>query len=152
MNTRLEKLTAKVAAVNRANEYAAKLSSILHESFAPLVGQQILKVNGSLLAKYADLLPKQNTHDLLVYRLSSPYSLAWVVKTCESMAESCVYHQTTVYVGNLDGKVLSNLVEFEDRRSDYTVDEILEKVSAHDAAKRLVDNLRGELYPFDTND
>lgn len=151
MNTRLEKLTAKVVAINRANAYAEKLHTILHERFAPLVGEQILKADGTLLKKYSDLVPKlegEDKDDIWIYRLSSAYSLAWVVKTCESMTGSCIYHETVAYIGNLDGKRLSNLLDFEERRSDFTVDEILEKRAAYESANRLADELKGKLYPF----
>ena len=150
MNYQLEKLTAKVAAVNRANEHAAKLHTILHARFAPLVGEKILKADGSLLAKYIDLVPKDDD-DIRVFRMSSTYSLAWTVKTCEHMSDSCLYHQTAVYVGNLDGNRLSNLLDFEERRSDFTVDEILEKRAAYESAKRLVDEIKGGLFPFGEN-
>jgi len=151
MNTRVEKLTAKVAAVNRANEYAAQLYTVLAERFAPLVGQKILKVDGSLLGKYAGLVPElPSKRDIHVYRHSSDYSLAWTVKTCEFMPpHSCMYHEVTVYVGDLRGQTLEKMtIHPFSGRTDYSVEEITGKRAAYESAKRVADELRGDLYPF----
>ena len=50
-------LDAKVKAVNKANAYATKLYPMLASVFKPLVGQKVLKADGSILAKYAKLMP-----------------------------------------------------------------------------------------------
>lgn len=151
MNTRVEKLTAKVAAVNRANEYAARLYAVLAERFAPLVGQKILKVDGGLLGKYAGLVPELPSEPSIhVYRHSSDYSLAWTVKTCEFMPpHSCMYHEVTVYVGDLRGQTLEKMTLHPfSGRTDYSVEEIMGKRAAYESAKRVADELRGDLYPF----
>jgi hypothetical protein len=155
MNTRVEKLTAKVAAVNRANEYAARLYAALVEKFAPLVGQKILKVDGTLLAKYEGLVPVLPcSPDLHVYRHSSDYSLAWTVKTCEFMPpHSCMYHEVTVYVGDLRGATLEKMtVHPFTGRTDFSVEEITGKRLAYESAKKVADELRNDLYPFGEED
>jgi hypothetical protein len=153
MNTRVEKLTAKVAAVNRANEYAARLYAALSANFAPLVGQKILKVDGTLLAKHERLVLPCSP-DLHVYRHSSDYSLAWTVKTCEYMPpHSCMYHEVTVYVGDLRGATLEKMtVHPFTGRTDYSVEEITGKRLAAESAKRIADELRSDLYPFGEED
>lgn len=151
MNTRVEILTAKVAAVNRANEYATRLYAALVEQFAPLVGQKILKADGTLLAKYAGLVPNLPcTPDLHVYRHSSDYSLAWTVKTCEFMPPNgCMYHEVTVYVGDLRGQTLEKMaIHPFAGRTDFSVEEITGKRAAYESAKRVADELRNDLYPF----
>lgn len=155
MNTRVEKLTAKVAAVNRANEYAARLYAALADNFAPLVGQKIIKADGTLLAKYEKLLPVLAcSPDLHVYRHSSDYSLAWTVKTCEFMPpHSCMYHEVTVYVGDLRGATLEKMtVHPFTGRTDYSVEEITGKRLAAESAKKVADELRSDLYPFGEED
>lgn len=64
MNTREEKLKARVAAVNRANAYAAVLYAAMIEKFTPLMGQKILKVDGSLLAKHEIVFPPFPRQDI----------------------------------------------------------------------------------------
>jgi hypothetical protein len=154
MNTRLESLTAKVAAVNRANEYATRLYAALVEQFTPLVGQKILKADGTLLAKYAGLVPNLPcTPDLHVYRQTNDYSLAWTVKTCESTDHSCMYHEVTIYVGYLKGATLENMIPTPfTGRTDFSAEEIIGKRAAYESAKRVADELRNDLYPFGEHD
>ena len=60
---------AKVKAVNRANKEAIKLYEQLAPIFAPLVGQQVMKGTGGLLAKFQKLLPElPNTSSLSIHR------------------------------------------------------------------------------------
>lgn len=151
MNTRAEKLACKVAAINRANAYGKEIYKTLTAIFEPLVGEKILKADGSLLAKYAALVPKfEYSHALHVYRHTSDYSLAWVVKTCEPLPpHSCMYHESVVYIGDLRGHTLEKLcIHPFDSRSDYTVEEITQKRVDFENAKKALDNARSALYPF----
>lgn len=148
---------AKVNAVNRANKYANYIYPLLREVFAPLVGQQVVKVNGDLLAKFEKLVslhtPK-NSGGLQVYRHRSDYSLAWVVKTCEMIqgTHSCVYHEVVVYIGNLRGQILTELCTPFQGRTDYTVSEVEENRKAYEAAKKAANEAQSKLWPFDEYD
>lgn len=149
MNT--EKLLLRVTAINKANRYAREVYKSLVELFGSLVGEKIMKSDGSLLKKYQDQLPTfSNTHDLMVYRLDSDYSAIWVVKSCESTAQNCVYHETQVNLGRLDNGVLVELrlTEPSFYREDFTVEEIFLKRLSYTSAKRVADNLRNDLFPF----
>lgn len=154
--TRESRLAAKVRAVNRAHEYANKLYPWLVEKFAPLVGQKILKQDGSLLAKYADLVPElPSTHNLHVYRHHSDYSLAWTVKTSEpesgdgSGPHTVLYYEVTFYVGDLRGQTLEKLTVHQfTARTDYTAAEVAGKREAYEKAKQAADDARSALYPF----
>ena len=142
-------LAARVVATNKAHKYAVELQSKLRAAFAPLVGQKILKADGSLLAKYETLAPQCAGNDLHVYRHNSNYSLAWCVKACESVPpHGCVYYEVTAYVGDLEGQVLKSLSPALELRSDYTVKEIEGKIAAYEAAKKAADTARSEVYPF----
>lgn len=152
---RESRLAAKVKAVNAANAYAVTLYDALTDIFRPLVGQVILKNGGDLLAKVAKLLPEfPHGNSLMVYKLSSAYSLAWVVKTSENVDGdcTCLYHETTVYVGNVSGHTLTELCKPLSLRSDYTVDEIRAARQRHNEAKRIADEARSALYPFGETD
>ncbi len=144
-------LKAKIEAVNEANAYAADLYTILSARFAPLVGKKILKADGTLLAKYADLaadLPCEVR--VSVYRNVSNYTLGWTVKTCVSVPpHGCVYHETTVYIGNLTNHdTLKSIVEPAEYRIDYTAAEVIAKRVALKNARQAMETARTELYPF----
>jgi hypothetical protein len=160
MNT--ERLAAKVRAVNAANKIANELYLLLKTNFEPLLGKPILKQDGSLLAKYDHLKP---AHDFMrgenagqvIYRLSSKYSLAWCVKTCEQIEGTCtcLYHEVVVYVGDLTGTVLakmSNPQHDHKRRTDYTAEEIIGLREKYEAAKKVADDAQSALYPFGEHD
>lgn len=72
------KLEARVKAVNEAHKYANELYGTLVAIFRPLVGQQIEKQGGDLLAKVKKLIPEPpHSANLRVWKTSSAYSLAW---------------------------------------------------------------------------
>lgn len=142
---------AKVKAVNKAHGYANKLCADLQATFAPLVGQKIEKADGGLLAKVAKLLPEfPHSPSLHVYRYISNYSLAWSVKTCEHIADTCgcLYYDVTVYVGDMRDGVLVKLSDPCVFRTDYTVAEVDAKREAYRAAKSAAGAAQSALYPF----
>jgi hypothetical protein len=148
-------IAAKVAAVNAANKLAMEIYPTLRAIFEPYVGQKVEKADGGLLAKIAKLLPdfpcKPGLH---VYKLGSNYSLAWVVKTCESSAgrqadyQIANYHETTVYIGNVTGGVLSEFCKAPELRTDYTVEAVEAAREAYRKAKQAADDAHGKLHPF----
>lgn len=156
MNSREETLKAKVGAVNKANAYANKIYPLLVEAFKPFVGAKILKVDGTFLKSVAEKVPGfESSVWLNVYRYSSEYSLVFVVKTCESLPpHSCVYHEVSLYVGEFKGAVLSKVNDDKpfNLRTDYTPEEITAKRVAWESAKRVADELHGELHPFGESD
>lgn len=150
------RLAAKVQAVNKANQYATTLYPTLVDIFRPLVGTKIIKADGSLLKKVQALVPDFHySTDLHVYRLSSSYSLAWVVKTCEPITEegTCTYYEATVYVGSLDGDTLKSIYEHPFReKTDFTVEEIQAARTEYDKARKIAEDLKSALFPFGEHD
>ena len=143
---------AKVRAVNRAHKAANELRVKLVPIFEPLVGNVIFKADDELLAKYEKLLPVlPNTPELMFYRHKSRYSLAWVAKVCESIEgeSGCLYHEATVYIGEL---LNGNLVKISDvgmiYRDDYKAEEINELQVRVKKAKDDYEKLAKALYPF----
>lgn len=148
------RLAARVAAINRANRVAMELYPLLVAVFAPLVGTQVKKQDGDLTARVKKLLPTfPDGPNIMVYRLSSDYSLGFVVKTNEPDGPfSCLYHETVVYVGNCRNGVLQNITAAPEHRCDYTAEEVLEKRAAYEAAQKIASALKSALYPFDEYD
>ncbi len=153
-------LETRVRAANAANAYANDLWQKLTEIFRPFVGKQITAKSGQLLSKVEKLLPEfPCTPDLHVYRHVTNYSLAWTVKACEVAKDVVMGHggianywETTVYIGDLQGTVLSKLCEsYQDKpiwRTDYTVEEVLANREAAKAAKKAYDDAKNNCYPF----
>jgi hypothetical protein len=145
-------LDTRVRGVNAAHEYAASIVGVLRERFRPLVGQKVLKNDGTLMAKYVNLLPEMpdsRFHRLHVYKHTSDYSLAWMVKTCEVDNGHAYYYEVGVYVGDLTNGVLTKITEHPfTGRMDHTAAEVLEKRVAFEAARRAFEDARSELHPF----
>ena len=143
-------LAAKVKATNKANAYAMEIHPQLCAVFAPFVGQKIEKVDGSLLAKIAKLMPKFiDGVPLHVYRYNSNYSLMYVVKTCEMIPpHGCTYYEASCYVGEMRDGVLIKLCDAPKLRTDYTVEEVKANRAAYKAAQQLADDAKGKLHPF----
>ncbi len=136
-----------------------KLFDELAGFFRRLVGQKILKVDGTLLQKHANLLPELPCDHprLHVYRRSSDYSLAWVVKACEQIGDShgCVYEEVTVDVGSLNGQTLESVRADEDFgpfREDFSVAEVEEKRRVFVQKRKEFERARSDLYPFGEHD
>lgn len=156
-------LEAKVAAVNAANKAANELYDSLVEVFRPLVGQKILKADGSLMAKVQKLMPslpdtRSGSSILYAYRHASAYSLAWTVKACESSEgkyEDCQYanyHETTVYVGKITGDVLTDIEPPPNFPTQYDARTVTLARENYHKAKAAADAAYSKLHPFGEHD
>lgn len=145
----MSKLAVQIEATNIGHKRANELYKELVEIFRPLVGQKIQKADGNLLAKVEKLMPKIGyTHKLHVYKNVSRWSLSYVVKACVSYGETCVYDETTVYIGTVDGDTLIRISDYEEKRCDYTLEEIQQKRKEHKRIKEQLEKIGAELFPF----
>ena len=146
----MNRLSPKVKAVNVANAYGIELYDKLAAVFTPLVGCKIEKADGTLLAKVAKLMPSlPHGVGLSVYRYTSNYSLMYVVKTCESDGyNGCMYHETSVYIGEMRDGVLVKLCNKPELRTDYTVAEVEANRKAYEVAKEAASQAESKLHPF----
>ncbi len=142
-------LAAKVTAVNNANSFANDIAPKLAEAFKPLVGKKIVKADGSLLAKYTDLVPKFPCNGVVtVYRHRSAYRLAWVVKWCATAAGIAHYAEAYVYVGELKGDILTKIDEPDNLPHAYTVEKIEKARADYKVAKAAAEAALANLHPF----
>jgi hypothetical protein len=152
MDERPARLAARVKAVNAAHACANEFRKILIDIFRPYVGVKLFKMDGSFLAKHQGLLPQfPNRHDLMVYRNNSDYTLGWTVKANEQVigAQHSIYYEQTFYVGEITGDTLKNVNEDACHfRTDFTAEEINTKRETLKAAKKMVSDAEGALYPF----
>lgn len=149
LNGAVNRLAAKVKVVNRCNAEAKKLFAQLHEIFEPFVGQKIEKADGGLMEKVKKLLPElPNTYSLGTYKLSSPYSLGWNVKSGETVDNRAIYHDVSVYIGTMSNGVLTGLYDSFDARDDYTVEEIANLRADYKIKKKAAEAAESKLFPF----
>ncbi len=150
---RNDKVSAKVNAVNKANAYANDIHGQLVEAFQPFVGTKVLKADGTLTAKVEKMLPAfPHTSALSVYRNRSDYTLTYVVKVCEPIGDggSCLYHEVSVYVGDVRDGVLTAVAEpVNDRRTNYTVENASLAMEMVRVAEKALSDAKSALYPFD---
>ena len=150
-NADLAAVTAQVAAVNLANDCANKVYEELTKFFTSYVGKKILKSDGSFIAKIKlPYLP--NNGKLNVYRIHSQNFLAWRVHyLCPNIS---IGHEVNVYIGAYG---LGEFQLFLDSisppagdgyRTDYTVEEVLEKRKRYQDAERACAEALSELGPF----
>lgn len=149
MQTREQLLRAKVAAVNKCHEIVNTISEQLKVIFTPLVGMKVLKVDGDLLAKYANLIPDFDYgNSVRIYRSRSNFWIGYVVNVCETVNGRSTYFETTAYIADLNGDTISKIYEPYVRRTDYTFEEILGKRKKYEDLKRQLDDARSDLNPF----
>ena len=134
-------LEAKVEAVNLANSEALWLQRTLKPVFANYLGKQVVKKDGSLLAKVASELGIVIPGRLWCRRSpcpeffpsSSRYSVQYTVKSCVSHGGHSYYHEVPVYIGHLghNGEGigaqrthLEKLADDLELRTDWTAEEV----------------------------
>ncbi len=155
-----DKLAIRVRGVNRANDAGNKLYAQLAPIFKPLVGQKILKADGSFLKTVEKLIPKFDwDHKLNVVPNRRDYNLSWEVKTWEgepspipNHSDIGFYHSTYVYIGSMSNGVLNNLADPPNFKTDYDAKTIAETRVAYKAAQEAADKLKSKLFPFDEYD
>ena len=153
-------LDAKVQAQNTAAFIANELYPVFRGIFEPMVGQKVLKADGSLLAKVEAQLPKiQNIQGVQVYRQSTQqnlyWSLCWAVKVSCTVKNSPFWEHQEVYitVGSLDDGVLVELVDEADKkRDDYTANEIRRLQEVYRVKMEEARQAERALNPFRYND
>lgn len=143
-------LKSRVRAVNTANKAANDLFPLLADAFRPFIGQKIEKTDGGLLAKVEKSIPGLPYNSALqVFRNASRYSLNYTVKVCVPVPpNTCVYHDVTLYVAEMNGATLGAIKDPPEFRTDYTESEVLSLREEYKAAKRRADDALSALYPF----
>lgn len=150
------KLEAKVTAVNKAHEYANKLSGELIEYFKGFVGKKIFNANGGLLAKItSDMSELSIVNPALVYHNKSSYFLSFHIKTTESYKTGrdddtiAEYYTASIYIGDVSNGVLVNINAVQPQyKTDFTVEMIEERRAEYKRLQNLADAALGELHPF----
>ena len=148
-------LTAKVIAVNKANAKANDLYDTLTNIFSPLVGKRVVKFDGTLIRSVEKLIPKPLDGDgIYVSNNSGGVRLEWRVQASEQIEGKgyAVYHRAKVLVGWLRHDTLDSISLPNKLRTDYTVEEVQDKLKAYLADKIIADTRLEALKPFKSFD
>lgn len=159
----MNKLEASVFATNKAHEEGIKLYNLLAPIFRPLVGTKILKADGSFTQKVEKLIPKlPYQYPLHITINSRQYDISYTVRYFANYSrerydrwedkdvveEASLSRDTTIYIGKLDGAVLTEIWDSPNRRTDYTVEEVLANRAAFKAAEEVYNAAKSALGLF----
>ena len=151
----MNKLQARVEAVNKANTLANEVYAKLTAFFAAYVGQKIFNADGSMVKKIRDKMPTfPDNRSLNVTAAHSRYNIAYTVNACESYEERGntfgMYHHTITYIGDLDNSNILKAISQNggNFRTDYTVEDVAAKREAYKVAKAAADKAQSDLFPF----
>lgn len=145
-------LSATVEATNLANRFAIQIRPTLIEFYAQYLNKKVVKADGSLIKKIYD--HKFSHMGFNLYRIHSQYSIDYEVKVDVHYSSSCVvYRSTTVHVGTLDRDTgvlvkIADLIDVPKLRTNYTVEEVLQKREVLRKAQNVLDEAKSALFPF----
>jgi hypothetical protein len=156
-------LTAKVAARNKVNAEAIRLSHAARAAFEPLLGQKVASVHGGLVKKYEHLKPAGNVPDgdgwpsgtFSIYQSNGYKSVGFGVRVHEVTQGRDASHQHAHYaeahftVGEIDERgFLMRLYQPFSARTDYTAEEVKEARRQISELDEQLRKLKGEICEF----
>lgn len=163
MNAITPRFLARVQAINLCAMFHNIFLKTLQDSFAPHVGEKILKVDGTLLEKFKKLMPKIEDYKDLpslkdaratihFYRLNSDYSLGLCIRIDvfhdDKVGGNHESFECTAYVGDLRGQVLEKLNTPNWHKSDYTSVEIFTQFKIAEELAEKARQAESALFPF----
>lgn len=155
-------LIANITALNLANSVANRLHPALAEYFTPLIGQKIIKADGSLIAKHKDKVAeliaqferpsKGTTHNnVRITRFNARTSLAYDISVCERVPneEHCTYKNVVIYIGDMPGDSITRLEPVvTDRPTAYNLEKIKAAQAEYKRLQALADKAKDEIPYF----
>ena len=150
-------LEARVASVDRANQYANQVYDILTKIFAPFVGQKIRKKDGTLLEKVKDAFGDFEfvTGNYLSARmLDNKHSLGYLIQAGTMADDGKMYwHECPVYIGHTNEAILTDIdPTFVKYKTDYNYRNIQKLRETFWEKEKEYLKARENLYPFGEND
>jgi len=153
----MNKLQAKIKAVNRVNAYIKANAPAILEALKPFVGKKVMLATGEMSAKLREVLSpvfdEGRRNNVQIYRNSSRYSLSLVFKVSENCDPyGCVYHEASVYLLDLasDSGMAQKSYDFnpENYKSDNDEISILLTKKELETAREEVRRLESKLGTF----
>jgi hypothetical protein len=149
-------LPAFVKLVNDVAEATNTLAADVMPKASAFYGQKIVKADGDLTAAFAKAVPIHSDSvrgsRLISYWINATSASLWLnVKGCAPLETSCIYHEETVYLGNIRGGILGESEATKGRqpaRTDWTVAEVLSARKRYAEAAEAVSEARRACGPF----
>ncbi len=142
-------LLNKVSARNLVNVEILRRAPAMFEALRPLVGQKILKADGTFLKKFESVLPAlPGAVGLHAYYTAGHYSLRACFRACVTTSEGgTAYAEADVYLADLTAGVINHLYTFnpENYRTDFGFNEVRALQTELKAAKSKVSELESKL-------
>lgn len=155
MKTALE---AKVIATNRANAEANRLYPLFVAALTPFLNKKVITIDGDLTKNVHEAIQAIPTTAFRIYRGNGRSGLLfWTVTECENYSYySCVYAETTFYVGEMNVQELYNLQSFRapNLPTNITADQIREArqcVIKAKSALSAAQSALGDFGEYDSN-
>ena len=149
-------LAAKVAAKNHLNSLFMEAQAKLIPALAPFVGQKIHLATGGFAAKFKKaidpLLDFKGPGIQYAYLRTSIYSLMLEAKVCHSSpGRNCdhgVYMDGSIYIGEIDGLILTKIHPPVTLGTDYNEQEIVQARKNITAAREELRRWEGAIVGF----
>lgn len=162
-------LSAKVAAINRANAEVKRLFPILNAAFAPFIGQKVVSKSGDVLKTVSKAMPAlPNMPGLQVWLKTGNTGVYVNVKTWESSpcvsvmgnpmaGEVASYHETGFYLCGIDVQDWQTARAIsqdwvKELRTDWSAEEVTKLRSDYERAERAASEAKSALHHFGTHD
>lgn len=154
----IEFLELQVAARNEVNAKANKLGESLRDFFLARMGQKVIKttpyrsfaakikVQLDTIVDFAELESRQMS---IVFDTGSEYSVYATLKKRFDYDERSHFQRCMIYVCSLQDLCVAEFKKCEPRRTDYTVQEVIEKRKRIAQLDREISELKGSVRDFD---
>ena len=149
------RLAARVKAQNRVNTAVNHVVPQLIEIFSDYVGRKVVKSGGSLLKKISDAIEGIDFGDPEIRVFHESHFNTMVVfqfKVSEQVVggSGCVYATETVTIGTktYNSNELEKVSEFHERKTDYTVEGVIENRERYKELQRQANAAKDALRPF----
>lgn len=144
-----------VELVNDVSAAANAIAAEIVPKVAEFYGKKIVKADGGLTAAFAKAVPlpeNKRGATAMHYRFdSSGYGLWLYVKGCAATGLSCIYHEESVYLGNVGDGILKESEATKARgaaRTDWTVAEVRAARQRYAEAEEAMREARRACGPF----
>jgi len=140
------KTEIKIKLVNLVNSYANQTVPSIIKIFEGLVGKQLLKSDGKMMLKYANIMPSLVQEDNLKAIIQVEYSwLELWIRSSDSTGDRREYHETMVHLGSMKDGTLISIGNFTPLKADHKIETVKEMQQAAAVAKRFLNEAQ-KLY------
>lgn len=146
-------LSLKIKATNKANDIANRLYRQMADVFGNLVGQKILKADGSFTKKVEALVPKpigSGADGVHVYKsYSGKWAVSWTVRVTVFDGDDHVDAEATAYVCEMEGDTVKCLHSQSPLKTDYDFLIVQTLRELAKMKKKEYDEAQSACYPFE---